>query len=217
MLQLAFRTVWATIRDLWEEMFILIFCNLVWVLAMIPIVTLPAATGALFYLTHKIADGRAVNFADFKYGFRHYFRQSSLLGLANLVIIVLILVNLTFYGRFEGMLFRLVQIVFLYLLVIWLMMQLYIFPLLLEQEIPSLRLAGRNAVVLVARHPIFSLIISVAALAFTLLSIFLTIPVVILLASTLALLGNRAVRALLSLYREDKEVEKDPGWRLDDA
>lgn len=201
MIKLAFQTIFATFRDLWDEMFILIVCNLLWTLAVIPVVTLPAATGAIFYLTHRIASGRAVSLADFKHGFRAYFRQSSLLGLLSVLVILILSVNFTFYGRFSGMPFRLIQVMFVYLLGIWLLMQLYMFPLLLEQEMPSLRLAGRNALVLVMRHPVFSMIIGMTALVIIVLSAVLTLPVLILLTSTLALLGNRAVLALLSLYR----------------
>ena len=200
MVKLALRTTLITLRDLWEEMHVLILCNLVWTLSIVPIVTLPAATGAMFFVANKIADGRVASFSDFKHGFRAYFRESSALGGLNLLLFLVVVANLRFYGRYSGIGFRLIQIGILYVLVLWVLMQLYIFPLLLEQEIPSLRLAIRNALLLILKHPVFSLIIGVAAMAVVFLSGFLMLPIVILMTATLALLGNRAVLTLLRLH-----------------
>ncbi len=200
MIRLALRTTLDAFRDLWDEMFILVLCNTLWTLSMVPVVTLPAATGALFYITNRIADGRAASFSDFKHGFRTYFRQSSVLGALNLLVFLVVVANLRFYGRYTGIGFRLIQIGLMYVFAIWLLMQLYIFPLLLAQETPSLRTASRNALVLVLRHPIFTFVVGIVAVAVILLSAVLTLPVVVLTTSTLALLGNRAVRTLLNIH-----------------
>lgn len=205
MIKLALRTTTEALRDLWDEMFLLALCNLLWTLSIVPIVTLPAATGALFYLTHEITEGKAVAFSDFKHGFRAYFRQSLLLSLLNLLIAVVLFVNYVFYNRYSGVLFRFIQIVYIYLFGVWLLMQLYLFPLLLEQEEPSIRTAGRNAVVLILKHPLYSLVIGIMASSIVALSFILTLPVVVLLASALALLGNHAVRSLLALHAETSE------------
>lgn len=215
---LAFRVAVDTVRDLFEEMFLLIVCNVIWVMAIVPVVTLPAATGALFCVTHKIAEGRGAALSDFRAGFRTYFRQSSLLGLVNGLVILIFVSNATFYGRYSGLAFRLIQLFFWYVLILWLLGQLYVFPLLLEQEEPSLRLAIRNALVLLFRHPLFSLVIGLAALLIAGLSVVLVLPLMLLTTSTLALLGSHAVLALLDRHREvDREQALDEGWNLDET
>jgi uncharacterized membrane protein YesL len=144
-------------------------------------------------------------------------RHSAVHGLVFVIVSLTLLVNLYFYGRYAGLTFRLLQIVFVYFLAIWFLMQLYIFPLLLEQEERSLRLAMRNAVILVLRHPDFSLVMGLMSLLWIGISAALTLPAIILLGSVLTLLGNRAVRALLSLYREDEaDGLEDPGFQLDE-
>lgn len=241
-IRIAFQSTWEALKDMWDEMFILIFCNILWALTFIPLamayaiyttmrlsgiivlVTLVAITvvlqslvnGGLFYMTHKIAEGRAVSFGDFKDGLRQYRRKSIAMGFTFSIVLLILVANLYFYGRFDGVIYRILQILFLYLVAIWTLMQLYVFPLLIEQEEDSLRLALRNASVLVLRHPDFSIAIGIVALILIAISVALTIPAIILLGSVLALLGNRAVVNLLALYRDAEVTDpEDPGWQLD--
>lgn len=205
MIRLAFRTTLVALRDVWDEMFTLLLYNLLWTLSIVPIVTLPATTGALFYMTHKIAEGRVVGFEDFKRGFRVYFRQSSILGGLNLIVFLLLLANYSFYSHYPGLVFRLIQILYVYLFFVWLVTQLYIFPILLEQKTPSLRTAIRNAFVLILKHPLYSVLIGVMALVLVAVCVVLTLPAFLLMASILALLGNRAVLTLLEFHRGDEK------------
>jgi len=99
-----------------------------------------------------------------------------------------------------------IQGFFLMLLFLWAFVLLYAFPLVLEQEQSSLRLALRNALVMFATNQSFSITLFGLALLAALLSSLLVAPWGIITLVFLALLGNHAVLDRLEAYRakEDK-------------
>jgi hypothetical protein len=95
----------------------------------------------------------------------------------------------------------LIQGFFLMLLFLWAFVLLYAFPVILEQEQPSLRLALRNALVLFATNQAFSATLFGLALLVALLSTLLVAPWGIITVVFLALLGNHAVLDRLAAWR----------------
>ncbi len=189
-----------SLRDFYDDGALLIAVNVLWVGLSLPLITLPPATGGLYYVTNRIAHGYAAQVRTFFEGFRQYFIKSWQLALANLLVLAVTWVNLVFYGQLNNLWIRLLRILLLYILAFWLAMQIYTFPLLLEQEHKRLKLVLRNAALLVLADPVFTVILAVLLLAAIALSAALTLPLILVTSSFVSLVANRAVLTLLTKH-----------------
>jgi uncharacterized membrane protein YesL len=210
---IAFGVLWAALKDYYEEMFTLVGANLLWVLLAIPVITLPPATAGMFYLTNHIARHKSIEFRMFFEGFRKYLWKSYALTLLNLAAAVLFWVNLHFYGSQFGdqQWAVIVRGLFVGLAVMWCLIQIYVFPMLLEQEEPRLLLALRNAAFLTFASPITSLTLAVLMVVVAALSVGLTLPFAVAMMAVLCLMANGAVLRLLVHFKIRQPPEELAG------
>ena len=193
----------SSLRDFYDELFLFVAINLLCVLLSIPLVTLAPALAGVHYVANHLAHGRyTVTWRDFFVGFRQYFAKSWQVLLADLVLLVGIIANIEFYAGMTNEILRSISIVWLYLIAYWLALQIYLFPLLIEQKDKRLLLIFRNAIVLTIKHPLFTIILLVVILLLLLISVALALPVVLLSISLVAFLSNRAVLVLIWEYPE---------------
>lgn len=136
----------------------LITVNVLWFICSLPIVTLIPATAALFYATNQLAHGKSADWHTFVEGFRRYFWQSWLWGILNVVVVVGLISNEFFYTKADSEGLVWVRGAILALGIFWLSIQVYAFPLMLEQEHPRLLLALRNSLVILIKKPFFTVI-----------------------------------------------------------
>jgi uncharacterized membrane protein YesL len=196
-MRLALRVVWSALRDYYEEMYILAGANIVWFLLCLPIVTIPPATAGMLYLTNQVAHHKTVEFSMFFQGFKKFFWKSWLLALINIMVAILFYSNYTFYGRYNAQWAAIVRGLFVGLAALWLLIQMYVFPMLLEQEKPRLLLALRNAAYMTFASPIISLVIGICAVVLMAISVGLALPLALAMMAVIGLVGNHAVLALL--------------------
>jgi len=197
-MSIALRALWMACRDYYEELFRLVGANLLWLLLAITLVTLPPATAGMFYLTNHIAHDRPVELRMFFVGLRQYWLKSWLLALINLFVLAVLLANVRSYGQLlEPRWAAIVQGLFLGLTALWCLIQLYVFPMLLEQEEPKLLLALRNAALLTLATPFTSLALGVLLVIVALISAVLALPFAVALMAIVALAANQAVLMLL--------------------
>jgi uncharacterized membrane protein YesL len=152
----------------------LITVNILWLFCSLPVVTIIPATAALFYATNRLAHGKSADIGTFFQGFRLYFRRSWLWGGLNVLVVVVLVSNFIYYGRIPGDVASIAGAIVVVASVLWLSLQVYTFPLLIEQEKPHLRLALRNSLILFIRRPLFTLgalVVMVALAAFSTLLI----------------------------------------------
>ena len=199
----------ASIRDFYDEMLVMVAANLVWFFLSILVLPFPPLTFGVFYMTNQVAHGRIPRVGMVFEGARRYLLKSWQVAIATLVIVGLLWVNIVFYGRFNTMPARIVQLVWFYVLLFWLLSQLYVLPLLLEMESPRLLLAYRNAALLVLANPGFTLLMALTMLSILGISVALGLPIAALTMSALALLSNRGLLAVIARYRDQQEVQRE--------
>ncbi|MFQ9985021.1 MAG: YesL family protein [Lachnospiraceae bacterium] len=136
----------------------LIILNLLYVLCCIPIVTIGAATTALYYVTIKMSQNEDAYIArSFFKAFRQNFRQSTIIWLIMLLFGAVVAVDLycVFYVDFGFNDFAL-PIVFL-LTLIYLMLLVFLFPLQCKFE-NKIKYTFKNALILSLRHLPFTVL-----------------------------------------------------------
>jgi uncharacterized membrane protein YesL len=196
---LALRVVKLAFLDLLEEFFLF---NLLLVLLGFLIIPLPLMAAGLAWVAAEIGQGKAIGWRTFVDGARRYWKPAYLWGLINAVTWFIIVINYNFYSNLDASWAIIPFWLLVSISLIWGAVQLYVLPLLILQEAPSLRLAYRNGLVLMASQPavIILLLILIAALAIA--TFFLLILAFVVDFAFIALLANRAVLESVKAVKE---------------
>lgn len=189
----------------------LVTLNVVWFVVSLPIVTAPPAAGALIYATNRIANGKPAGISVFFEGFRLHFWRSWAWGLVNIVVAVVLVSNYLFYGQLDESLSIWARGFVLTLAFLWVAVQMYTFPLMLEQEKPRLRTALRNSLVVMLKRPFYSMGIALVIIVVVVVSSLFILPLWgFVTASVCAYLANRAaVTAVARFGRKSAPVSPE--------
>jgi uncharacterized membrane protein YesL len=206
---LAWRTVLWAVVDVRDDLADLVVYNLLWFFCCLPLVTAPPATAALYAVTREMVYRQDVEWRSFFRAFKEYAWVGWRFGLVNLAALLIVLMNFWFYGYFVQPFRALLTSLWVGIALIWTMIQLYCFPVLLEQEDRKVRQALWNALALCVRHPLFTLVyllVTVVLLAYSVLVPFL---VMLLTVSFLFFFHGRGVYYLLQIERgNDPQTER---------
>ncbi|MCL4265968.1 MAG: DUF624 domain-containing protein [Anaerolineae bacterium] len=184
----------AALRDMADDLFVTAVVNLLWLILTLLIVTAPPAIVALFYVGNRKAHGEVTEVSDFFFALRHYFWPAWRWGLVNVIILLFLWGDVVLTGYLSQSAFaRFAQGFYLILLVIWLFLQLYALALMFEQEQPSLRLAWRNAAVMLGQNVGFSLALAAALVLVLLVSTLFFLVIMAAGGILVALIANHAV------------------------
>lgn len=192
--------------DMWDALVPMVGLNLIWFVLTLPVFTAFPAMGALYYATNRIAHGESASTGIFFDGFKEQFWTSWKWGILNLIVYSILVMNIWFYGQFEGWGFLILQSLFFSLTLIYTCMLLYIYPFLLEQEKPSLKMAIRNSFAAFVRFMGRSFGLLIFIIAVFVISILLP-PLWILLSVSLVLyLANwQTIQVIRQLKDEDQK------------
>jgi len=176
-------------------------------LILIGVLTGGPAMAGVHRLTNPIAHEKRIEFSYFWEGFKRYYLKSwQILGLWVGGIVIMV-VNIWFYRMWwqQGTQIAIVPVIlFLWIMVLWVGIEPYLFPLLLEQEDKRVLLVFKNAVLLTLVNPGFTVLLMVLLGATLLLSV--VFPPLLLLAtfSLVALVDNRAIVQLVARLEEQR-------------
>lgn len=180
----------------------LIQINLLWFVFSALVIPAIPALGALFYATQRIARQGSAGWRDFWEGFRQHFWLSWRWGLINAGVLGLLGLTLAWYGQTQVRCLAAAQGVLIALGAGWIALNLFTFPLLLEQADQRFLVALRNSAVLWLRFPglaLGALLLIVIAAG---LSVVIPPAWIVITASFCAYQASRAVvRAVQALTR----------------
>jgi uncharacterized membrane protein YesL len=199
-MQRAWLVLMDSFRLTFQKIGLLLTLNILWWLFTLLIVTWPPATAGLYYVARRLAnpdESEQTTWRDFFVGFKLYWLKSWQLTAVNLVIGGVILFGFRFYLGLEDSLLGWVAAPIFYILLVWLGLQLYLFPLLIEQTDKLVRLIFRNAFVLLLGHVGLSVWLSLLLLSIILVASVLTGPVLLILISFLAIAQTLALQSIL--------------------
>ncbi len=200
------RVFWHGLKDVYGELFLIIGLSLLWWLAMVTIIAAAPATTALSLIGYRLASEQRVNMDFAKAAFKQHFKLSWRIGLVTLAGTIIIAANLNFYAQVGGIL-RAAVILFLYLALAWIAINLYMYPLVHALDRPSMWLALRNAALITFANPIYSLGLVLGLLILTAVSVMVPVLVVMLLPGLTAIIGARALLDRLEVAEQRGVVE----------
>lgn len=185
--------------DLWDHLLNAVLYNLMWLVLCLLIVPAPPATVALFYVANQTAHRRApVYVTDYLRDVRRLFGVGWRWGVVNAGVLFVLVGDIVITGRIEGSRWASTgQMLFVALLAGWILVQLYALPLLFEQEQLSVRLALRNAAIMLIRNPAFSVVLGALVAFLLVISTLLVILTALAGGMFVALAGNHAVLSRL--------------------
>lgn len=146
------------------------------ILLFVAVLPCPALAG-VHVMARALMLGEDRQFRQVWGGVGQFLAPASRLWFVGVVISSILVLNVAFYGglladvRPVGIASGPLELVWSSLLVLWLAMHVYVFPLILTQERPTVWLTYRNALVIVLARPLFTVAAGILWLGVLLLSV----------------------------------------------
>jgi hypothetical protein len=192
-----FKVLIRAARDIWNNKANVILANMVAVMACLTVIFAPPAIFGLFYMANRLAAGEKTGLTGLIKGGRAYFIKSWLWAILTIVVFLIVSVNLSFYERAPAPWGLVLQYFFVFVLLVWLVIQFFALAYLMEMEEPSLRLALRNGWFTLMASPGYTLVLVLLAGLVTAISILSFFPILLFTPCLLAGLFTRAVQERL--------------------
>jgi hypothetical protein len=157
-----------------------------WWLAPLLAIPIGPATAALAVVARLCAVELRVTRTFYFDGLRIYWR------------LALLLMNITFYASRPSGFVQGLTLIWGYLLLFWLSVQFYAYPILVRMEKPRALGALRTAVLGALANPLFSIVLVLIAAVFTVLGILTIIFFFLIWPALMALLGEHSFRLFLA-------------------
>ena len=207
----AFTIMWRVIKSAYEELFLCVGMSLLWWAGLFLVVTGAPATMGIEHVANRLANYKRADSGFFWESARLHLRQGFFLFWLSVIVPPALAFNVWFYANSEGWL-RFISLVWLWVLLLWLLISQYLFPLFWQQDEPNIRLAFRNAALLTAKYPLYSLLLFLFQILLMIICVSVILPMPLLLPAMIALTQNFGTLGLLQemgLAPEPPEPEVD--------
>lgn len=183
--------------------------NIIWVLATLIVLPWPFVTFGLFYTVKDIGEGNGIKFSSpFTYGLQ-VLKPAYIWAIINLGVFLGIFLNLNFYSTVEASWARFIQIFMLSLMLFWIIIQLVMLAMYPRLTEPSFRLALRNSVIIIARHPGPILALSVGVVLILIISSFIPVLLLLLSISMIMMLVNNVIDSLVTYELDHEKIRRN--------
>ena len=153
-------------------------------------------TAAMYFSAYRFIDFEPVTYALFWQGFKRYFVRGWLLAVTDMAGLYILLIGFMFYWFSGEILQQIIAVVFVYLLLFWMLMQPYLFVLIVRLDL-SVFHTLRNAAVLVIGNPGVTLGLGLISLLSAVFLPIFNILALIIGPCVVALTGHRVTADLL--------------------
>jgi hypothetical protein len=164
-----------------------------------PLLAFPAgpASAAMANVARRAARDLHADRAVYLEGLRSYWRQALALSAISVAVLSLLLLNIVFYASRGSAVLWALTFFWGCLTVFWMGVQLYLYPVLVGLETPTVPTALRIALAMAFAKPVFSLVLLVLAAVLTGISIVLAITLLVAWPAVMILLGEYSVRTFV--------------------
>ncbi len=170
----------------------------------------PATAGVVYLFKIIIVDEDNAEVRDYLVGFKQFFKQSAGVFLLDILIGAVLVADIVLAfraGTEASKIFLVMAVIIFYMILFWAMMQLYLFPLLVTQNIGTIEIFKKSAL-LVVDNPGFTIVLGLVLLVLIAIFVVTTVGVLILLAGTVAVFECNALKALIARYDELSKLRK---------
>ncbi|MBX3080963.1 MAG: hypothetical protein KF716_04965 [Anaerolineae bacterium] len=195
------QVLWRGVMQFEHHGWVFVVSNLFAAILALPLVTLPLALAGLSYVSHTAQTTPAAHIDEFWIGVRKYWKEGLIVGILNFAIFGVIIANYIFFLDQAGILFVVLRLMWFVIMLLWIAVQLYLWTILEEMEMPTLREGLRNAGVMIVRNLGFSLLLAFIILIFVLVSVALFAVWALVTPSLIACIGTAATLDRLAVYR----------------
>ena len=213
----AFQALWWGIKEGFYQLGRLILLNVTWVLFSLPIITLPAATLAMANaIRMMVVDETNYSWKIFLEGFKRYLFSGWRWFFPAFLLPIIFIYNILFFAVESYAFSVIVQAGNIVLLVIWLILQTFTLPFLVEQDHPVMRAALMKGVRLLYQKPGLYWFTTVFLWVFIISSIVLITPIFIISSSMGLFIATYCVQVFLGkrgmvAEEESSMIYKKPG------
>jgi len=192
---MALKILGKAFSDVWQELWTILMVQLLFLLGHLLIIFGPPVTVAMFYYGNRIVHDEVATERDFLHAVRQYWKPAWRWGGLNLLVIGLLLGDYYLTGIWvsEPALASFLQGLYVALLILWSLLQMFALPFLFEQEQASVFQALRNSTIFVRRNFILVVVLAfllAISLALGTLAFMLTF---VFGAALISFTGNHAV------------------------
>lgn len=113
----------------------------------------PAAAG-LHFCAKEVARDDPVVMSEVFDALKRLWKQAAQLYALSLVTLLIIVINIVFYAALRLAISPILDIVWVYILFMWFMAQVYLYPMLFAMDSPSVFQAYKNSLVVALRKPL---------------------------------------------------------------
>ena len=167
----------------WDGFWVVFLADLFWLLLSIFVITFPAACAGLFYTMRELAYGESVDWKTFFVGVKKYFWASYRWFGFNLLVGGLLVFYMWFFSAAKADWGQVISGIPAGVLVLWGLLNIFTFPMMMEQVKPSYFQALRNSLVFFMKWPGYTFGFLLVIVIILGLSIWLLFPFAVLGAS----------------------------------
>jgi len=191
-----------SLADIWNNLWLMLACSLFWLCAWLIVIPGPPASLALSRVGNRLTHGEVVDLKDFWETFRHAWGAAWRWGAVFLLVTAILVANIIITGNLQTPWQPYLQGLYLFLLVCWLILQIFALPFLWEQEKMSVRQALHNSWTLIVGNPEFAILLAILLILIYVLGTITFLLSVIFGGAFAACVGNRAVLNRLEIYKK---------------
>lgn len=162
-------------------------------------VTIGGATSAVHYRMNLVIEGEETVLKDMWEGFRLYWVRATILGVMGILGLVILIFNIWFSQNYPTTLFMVLSGLWVWGIVFWIALHQFVFPFLVNQDRGVFQTLKRAALIILA-NPLPTVFMLVFSLIVVALSLLFAAPLLIFMASFLALLQNCFYHELMAQY-----------------
>jgi len=193
------------LRHIHYQGYVYIWGNVLFFILSLPIVTIPAAWAGLVHMSYQAQKSPSAEFTLVWEGFKLHLRRGLSLGVINLIIIFVSFTNYAAYRQQSAFVFDLLRVLWALILLLWLTIQFYMWPLWYEMRNPTMSGAVRNAAVMLILNPLFTLGLWIGVGLIIVVSTVLAPMWLFLTIGTLAAVATEAVLDRLALHNQSRK------------
>jgi hypothetical protein len=189
----AFLVMGRTFKALYDELFLWVWLSALWWVGTFLVVTAAPVTVGLNMAANRVANYKRVDSGFFWESARQHIGRGWLLYALTILLYVGVLLNIIFYLNSAAAWMNILGIIFIWVFILVMMSSQYFFPLLWQQDEPSLKMVFRNGVLLAIRYPLYTFLMLLFQILLLVISVVTVLPIFLLLPAAMIVSANFAL------------------------